>query len=265
MTKKQEDSPAASDHPGSGQPDECADKNTHNVVERVLFDGVAPEQRAGMRVLDLPCGSGAFSARVAARGARVTGGDIVDGLATRDGIDFAVADMDAPLSFPDESFSHVVCIDGIEHIERQFDFVRECRRVLEDDGRLIISTPNISSARSRWRYFLTGHHNKCKSPLNERHVTPLHHKGMISFPELRYLLHTNGFVIETITTNRVKGIAWLFAPLWPFSWLTTLRVYHREEGDPGQRSRNREILGAMHRVPVYFGESLIVAARRVPS
>lgn len=240
---------------------ENAARNTHNAVERVLLAGRAAEERSGMRVLDLPCGSGAFTRRLRALGIEVVPAD-VEGGSDGDPAGLVHADMDRPLPFPDGSFTDLVCIDGIEHIERQFDFARECARVLGHSGRLVLSTPNISSARSRWRHLLTGHHNKCKTPLNEAEVTPLHHKSMISFPELRYLLHVSGFRIETVATNRVKAVSWLFAPLYPFTWLATGRAYAREEKDPGQRERNAEIRKAMHGVQVYFGETLIVAARR---
>ena len=88
------------------------------------------------------------------------------------------------------------------YIERPFDFVAECRRVVRDDGWLVISTPNISSLRSRWRWLLTGFHNKCKTPLDETRPDPLHHINMLSFPKLRYLLHRNGFSIAEMRRGR---------------------------------------------------------------
>jgi hypothetical protein len=33
--------------------------------------------------------------------------------------------------------------------------------------------------------------------------------NMISFPELRYMLHTNGFEIGNARTNRIKTISYL--------------------------------------------------------
>jgi len=63
------------------------------------------------------------------------------------GVPFTRADMNAPLPFADDGFDAVACIDGIEHLERPFDFVRECRRILRPGGVLLLSTPNISALR----------------------------------------------------------------------------------------------------------------------
>jgi len=242
---------------------ENAAKNTHNVVEGLLLDRKSWDQIEQMKVLDLPCGEGAFTKRLLQKKIAVVPSDIVNILSIHEKTDnFVLSDMDKRLPFDNQLFTEIVCIDGIEHIERPFDFVRECNRVIVPSGRVLISTPNISAVRSRWRYFLTGHHNKCKSPLNEDNVTPLHHKSMISFPELRYLLHTNGFEIEKVRTNRIKAISYLYSIFYPFLYLTTGMVYSKEESDIEQKARNAEIRRAMFSSSVYFGETLIVCARK---
>jgi len=174
---------------------------------------------------------------------------------------FRQADMNGPLPYDDDYFDAVVSIDGIEHIERPFDFIRQCARILRNQGWLILSTPNVSSLRSRWRWFLTGFHNKCKSPLDETRPEPRHHIGMLSFPEARYLLHGNGFRITEIRTNRIKAISWCFAAVAPVAYVATSWVFAREETDRSQRRRNREILAQMFSLPVLFGETMILAAR----
>ncbi len=242
---------------------ENAAKNTHNVVEALLFNGKSQHQIEKMKVLDLPCGEGAFTKRLLQKKIEVIPSDIANIIKINEEVDnFVLSDMDKRLPFNKESFTEIVCIDGIEHIERPFDFIRECTRVLSPSGRVIISTPNISAVRSRWRYFLTGHHNKCKSPLNEDNVTPLHHKNMISFPEIRYILHTNGFEIEKVRTNRIKAISYLYIIFYPFLNLATRMVYSKEESDRDQKTRNNEIKRAMFSRFVYLGETLIICARK---
>ena len=231
-------------------------RNTHDVVAALLF-----EEEKIHTVLDIPCGEGSFTKRLLDRGLEVKPADCVD-LLKVDGVQADICDMNHTLPYEAKSLDSVVCIDGIEHVERAFDFVKECSRIIRDDGIFLISTPNITALRSRWRWFLTGFHNKCKGPLDESNPTPLHHISMLSFPELRYMLHTNGFVITSVKTNRVKLAGWLYAPWAPIVYLVTLRTFLREEKNADQRKRNAEILRQMFSTPVLFGETLIVKARK---
>jgi 2-polyprenyl-3-methyl-5-hydroxy-6-metoxy-1,4-benzoquinol methylase len=237
-------------------PRELTSKHTHAVVARLL------EAETRCRdVLDIPCGEGAFLERLPALRMEGQGADIVNRL-TVPGARFVAADMNAPLPFADAAFDAVVCIDGIEHLERPFDFVRECRRIIRVGGVLIVSTPNISALRSRWRWLLTGFHNKGKVPLNERAPNPWHHVNLLSFPELRYLLHRHGFRITALATNRVKPISWLYLPLWPVAAVVTAGALRRWEKDPEQQRRNVEIRRQLLTPAIAFGETMIVKAVR---
>ncbi|MGH7607134.1 MAG: class I SAM-dependent methyltransferase [Gemmatimonadales bacterium] len=231
-------------------------RNTHATVARLL--AAEPGCRT---VLDIPCGEGALCARLLALGLRVHGADLLARRAPAD-VSFVRADMNGRLPFPDGAFDAVACVDGIEHLERPFDFVRECRRVIRPGGMLVASTPNISALRSRWRWLLTGFHNKGKVPLDETAPNPWHHVNMVSFPALRYLLHREGFRITAIATNRVKAVSWLYLPLWPVAAVVTAAALWRWEKDPARRRRNREIRRQLLSLPVAFGETLVVTAQR---
>jgi len=234
---------------------EATTKNTHATVAALL--STEPSCR---RVLDIPCGEGAFVSRLRATGYEVQAVDVQPLLKVA-GVPFTRADMNAPLPFADDGFDAVACIDGIEHLERPFDFVRECRRILRPGGVLLLSTPNISALRSRWRWLLTGFHNKGKTPLDETAPNPWHHIGLVSFPEIRYLLHSNGFRITAIAANRVKAVSWLYTPLWPLAWLVTGLVFRRwEKKDQARRQRSAEVRRQLYSLPVALGETLIVKA-----
>jgi len=238
---------------------ENAGKNTHNKVLQIL-QGMVPTGR----VMDVPSGSGAFSRRLAGLNYDVVAADVVNH-GDIEGVEFHMADMNQPLPFADGSLNAITCIEGIEHLERPFDFVRECRRVLRDDGCLILTTPNTSSIRSRWRYFLTGFHNKCKYMLDETAPNPLHHIGMLSYPALRYMLHTNGFAIQKIDTNRIKGISWLYAPIALVQYvLTRLNIRKAKPADINV-DLSEEVLTQMMTVPLLFGEAMVVAATKRPN
>lgn len=235
---------------------ENADKGTHEVVVSLV-----QAETGGKKLLDIPCGAGAFSKVMLDAGFDVHSADCEE-LIQVPGARFFRADMNERLPFADGELDTVVCIDGIEHIENPFDFVAECHRVVRSGGSLILSTPNVSSLRSRWRWLLTGFHNKCKAPLDEVNPNPLHHINMLDLPKIRYMLHTRGFRITRITTNRIKPIAWLFAPLLPVCWIVTSLVFGKELKDADHRRRCREVRRQMFSVPVLFGEALIVRAER---
>lgn len=234
---------------------ENTSKNTHNVVAELLL-----AEQDIKRVLDIPSGAGAFTKRLLDKGIEVHSCDI-ENILQVENPNFGTGDMNEPLPYEDNYFSAVVCIDGIEHLENPFLFVREACRVLQPGGVFIISTPNASALRSRWRFLLTGHHNKCKLPLNEAEPTPLHHINMMPFHRLRYILHSTGFQLDQVSTNRVKGISYVYFWLYPFARLFSLLVYSREK-NTGQRTRNKTILKQMYSMPVAFGETLIVKARK---
>jgi SAM-dependent methyltransferase len=241
---------------GLASPREQTSRRTHRVAAELL----AAETRC-RRVLDVPCGEGAFLARARALGHDAWGVDLERRLRVPDA-PFVVADMNHSLPFARAAFDAVVSLDGIEHLERPFDFVRDCARVLRPEGVLILSTPNVSALRSRWRWMLTGFHNKGKTPLDETAPTPWHHVSLMGFPLLRYALHRNGFRITAIRANRVKLASWLYAPLWPVAALATAAAFQRWERDPAQRARNAEIRGQMLAPAVAFGETLILKAIR---
>lgn len=232
-------------------------QNTHETV----FGLVSSD--ANMRVVDIPCGSGAFIQRLKDSGYRnVLGVDICDDLSIEHD-EFLVGDMTAQLPLEDSSVDTLVCIDGIEHIDRQQDFIAEAFRVLRSGGELIVSTPNISALRSRWKWLLTGHHNKCNSPLDECSPSPMHHIGLLSLPEIRYLLHSTGFRITTVCTNRIKPVAWTYLPLVPLVYIATSLVYRKR----GKKERTDQICNDVKRQmfskAMLFGETMIVRAVRI--
>lgn len=233
-----------------------AAKNTHNVVLRELLARMTTG-----KVLDAPCGGGLLAARIGKAGLDVTGLDID---APGDAVDFEFrrADLSAALPLPDAAFDGVISVEGIEHLERPFEFVRECHRVLRDDGLLIMTTPNISSLRSRWRWLLTGFHYKCKYALDESNPNPLHHINMLSYHKLRYILHTNGFRIEQVTTNRIKPISWLYLPLVPLVFVASRLAIARARPSEIDRRLSREVLAEMMKPALLFGELMIVVARK---
>ena len=237
------------------KPGENTTPYTHDIVAKWVF-----EQESTNRVLDIPSGEGAFTSRCVAKGLSVVGADC-ESLCATPGATFSQVDMNEPLPYDTDAFDAIVCIDGIEHIERPFDFVEECARSLRPGGSIVLTTPNISSLRSRWRWLFTGFHNKCRSPLDEANPNPLHHINMLSFHKLRYILHRSGFTITHVKTNRIKPISLAYAWLIPFAYFATWWTLRTAEKDPGQRLRNQDIVRQLFSKEILFGETMILMAR----
>lgn len=110
-----------------------------------LADVVAEASGAGpgSRVLDIACGTGALSRRLAQAGASVTGTDLAAPMlaVARElsvGIAFMEGSADA-LPFPDGSFDVVTSQQGLQFFPDRPAALAEMRRVLQPGGRLVVA------------------------------------------------------------------------------------------------------------------------------
>lgn len=217
----------------------------------------------GARVLDAPCGDGALALRLTDAGFEVIGADIDGAAEAWLGASFCRGDLARALPWPEASFDGVFSIEGLEHLEDRFGFLRELHRVLRPGGTLVLTTPNIVSLRSRVRFLGSGFFHGDPRPLNESGRHPLHHIGLATFPELRYMLHTSGLRLLRSGHTHVKPVSYLYALWVPWMWLYT-RIAFRKEKDPEQRRRNREICKTLFSPSLLFGENLLLVARKEP-
>ena len=135
----------------------------HNAVltarYRVLLDAMDSTAR---RVLDIGCGDGTLTFRLAERSERVCGvddsllplrlarGEFERRPARRAPI---LANADArSLPFPNEAFDCVVMADVIEHIEAPDAVISEAHRVLRRGGQILLTTPRRQGAHSAHEY-----------------------------------------------------------------------------------------------------------------
>ena len=115
------------------------------------------DPKAGERLLDLACGTGAVAEEAAARGAEVTGVDLAPALietarerAAERGlaIDYRVGDAEQ-LEFPDASFDAVASACGVMFTPDHSASARELARVTKRGGRIALAnwTPTGGLAR----------------------------------------------------------------------------------------------------------------------
>jgi cyclopropane fatty-acyl-phospholipid synthase-like methyltransferase len=107
----------------------------------------------GDRLLDIACGSGGPTLRIASRtGSNVVGIDIheqgidaatrqADELGLGDRAQFEVVDGSKPLRFDEATFDALICVDAVNHLPDREAVFSDWFRVLKPGGRLVFTDP----------------------------------------------------------------------------------------------------------------------------
>jgi 2-polyprenyl-3-methyl-5-hydroxy-6-metoxy-1,4-benzoquinol methylase len=110
------------------------------------------------RVLDFGAGSGDLATHLSRRGVDIVGLEL-DDPRIRNALSheaLAIVELyagDLPLPFGSETFDWIVSTEVLEHLHDPHQFIPEFARILKPGGRMLITTPDISSIPSS---FLTG-------------------------------------------------------------------------------------------------------------
>ena len=121
--------------------------------------------------------------------------------------------------YDDGSFETVLACEMIEHLLRDpMHLLLECRRILEEGGRLIVTTPNVASLTSVARV-LHGYDNPQISSSYQRPRAgapgEIQHVREYTAFELRTALEAAGFQIEALFTEPIAELA-MNRPMWNF-------------------------------------------------
>jgi len=232
-----------------------AEENLYPAVLRMLGDAAPPG-----RILDVPSGYGAFAQELQRRGCR----DIhcLDILTPEkfqlEGVSYRQHDVAEALPFPDAHFDFVFSVEGIEHFENPWIFVKELCRVLKPGGRLYLTTPNTFSVDGRLKYLISGYfprfrplmqepHKVMDQPVDDAHIAPIY------FWQLHFFLMRGGVRIERVATN-----TFLYKPQWAkrvfenwIAWLIRRNIRRRGFPDVGVTSED-----------MLFGDCIIVQGKK---
>ena len=213
-------------------------------------------------LLDVPAGEGALAWQLSKLGYEVTAGDIDPKFFKVRSISCIHLDLNEDFPVENGQFEFVSCIEGIEHLQDQFHFVRECYRVLKEGGHLILSTPNILNLTSRLKFMLCGFYSLASRPVNEFSQIPVFdHISPVTYYQLRYMLHTQGFAITRVATDFYRRSAMALYFLRPLVQLYSMRTM-RKEIDPQQRAANRQIRKTLSSQVILLGRTLILVAQK---
>jgi SAM-dependent methyltransferase len=127
-------------------------KRTMREAFGVAFDSIADALRPGGQVLDCGASTGGSYERLKGmidlaptRYAGIEWSEPLVKESVAKGLNVIQGDLNRPLPVEDEQFRCVFGLSVLEHLLNGCAFMRECHRVLEDRGTLVLLTPNIST------------------------------------------------------------------------------------------------------------------------
>lgn len=239
----------------NGEITAMADDTLHPAVLRML-GGLQPG-----KVLDVPAGQGALSLELMNMGfSEITCLDICEDNFKLTGVDFRKHDANTPLPYADNSFDYVVSVEGIEHFESPWRFIKEICRVLKPGGTMLISTPNTLSVNARLKYLISGYFPRFKTLMKEperlfntgaddAHICPIY------YWQLYYFLTTSDMQLLEVSANQLvrrrNAIGRLVESV--LAWVIRRNVRQRKFPDCGITSD-----------AMMFGDCLILKLRKNP-
>ena len=171
----------------------------------------ACDPRDGLEWLDVGCGRGDLLRLIRQRHhpARLRGLDVVDFLADdlRDDIELRVGAAEELLADA-PSAQRVLLVETIEHLEAPWTVLRLAARAVASGGRIVVSTPNVGSLRSRLHLLARGD-LVAFQPDNAPHLTP-------SLPHVTArILNEEGLVVGPLSYAQVDVVPLTGGRSWP--------------------------------------------------
>lgn len=124
-----------------------------------IFDTASSALKGANRILDVGCGDGHFALHVKDKFDKIYGAEIAKEaalVAQTQSVFASVMDLNLSLSFKDNTFDTVTCLDVIEHLLDPASLTAEMYRVLRPDGQLVLTTPNIRNFRNLYTLIFKG-------------------------------------------------------------------------------------------------------------
>jgi len=146
----------------------------------------------GEKILDVGCGPGILSNYLRNLGHTVVGLDIHPDLPANDP-NFINCDINLPWPIENSSFDLVITTDVPEHVYDPAHILREAKRVVNSDGKLIFGVPNHFDLRQRFRSLLGKgiiHWDHVRFGENAWNYAPIR---FFSLPELYSVFQANGW------------------------------------------------------------------------
>ena len=205
-----------------------------NEAYGLAVDVIAGSLAEGGKVLDCGAHSGskyeALSGKIAIKKEHYYGiewdSDAVNE-ASGKGLNIVQGDLNKGLPYPDKEFKCVFALSVLEHLINPCRYLNECNRVLQDDGLLVILTPNISTYFTAFLILLgkmpsSGPHPDSEILLKKEEILKVSHESLQRDSERETPIHRHFIVfsyrvlrdyLKSVGFKRVTGYGF---GLYPF-------------------------------------------------
>jgi len=177
---------------------------------------------AGLKILDVGAGEGALTQKLFEMGYQMQACDFSPEAFKFSPVHCDGVDITLPFPYADNSFDRVIAVEVTEHILDHENFFRETFRILKPGGKLYISTPNILSMKSRFRFLFQGFPYGFK-PLEMQTHDGMQHVAALSLNQYNYLALKYGFQEAEYGIDRRQSTSrWLRILFSPLMFLSSI-------------------------------------------
>ena len=193
-------------------------------------------EETGLKILDVGAGRGAITKRLYEMGYDVQACDLFPELFGFDRAECRKVDLTKKFPYADNEFDLVVAIEVTEHILDHENFFSEAGRILKPGGKLYISTPNILSMKSRFRFLFMGFFFGFKE-LQLKNYDGLQHIASRTLDQYDYIAVKHGFEPDEFDVDRIQKSSW-----WLCIFMFPLMLFYRAFKRPGTKHNQRKLL-----------------------
>ena len=173
----------------------AAAPGTHATVAKIINEHLQP----AARIIEFGAYKGAMLSRLKDFGYQNLMAADLDNHLSINGINHIKCDFNENFStsFTGEKFDCIVAVEVIEHLNDIRHFLSECCQLLNENGYIVISTPNVGFFEGRVKFFMQGElwGFGPNNYVSQRHISPL---TVATFP---LILEEKGYELVKMITD----------------------------------------------------------------
>jgi len=231
------------------------------------FAADSANELVGKIVVDLSAGSGYIASLFEKAGAQVMPFDLFPDQNQFSGAKSLKIDLQKPYPIGDSSADLVIFSETIEHLPNQLFLFQQVARILKPSGRLILTTPNTSSLRSRFAQFMMESEHYSYPAPNELDAFVQWPNGDSYFGKLflsgilrlRTLAALNNLQLKKIHKSQASSTSIFLLILYPLIIFFNRKIRSKQiRGTPEGRKIFNEIYSVNTSLKVLIGKHLII-------